>query len=75
MELAVDEPSRNRGIATSLVNELDSMARSRGCYGLWVLTDADNPAAPATYQAAGGQRPTTHEMITWTYGSRDGEKP
>jgi aminoglycoside 3-N-acetyltransferase I len=74
-ELAVDEPSRKRGIGTSLVHELDSLARSLGCYGMWVLTDVDNPAALATYEAAGGQRPTTHAMITWTYGSGDAERP
>ncbi len=70
-ELAVDEPSRGRGIGTSLVAELDSLARSLGCYGMWVLTDLDNPAALATYRAAGGQHPTTHPMVTWTYGPGD----
>jgi len=74
-ELAVDEPSRKRGIGTSLVNELDSHARSLGCYGMWVLTDLDNTAAVATYRAAGGQRATTHAMITWTYGSGEAERP
>jgi len=68
-ELAVDEARRRRGIGTSLVKELDSLARSLGCYGMWVLTDVDNPAALATYQAAGGQPPSTHAMITWTYDS------
>jgi GNAT superfamily N-acetyltransferase len=66
-ELAVDEPSRGQGVGTSLVKALDSLARTLGCYGMWVLTDFDNPAAVATYQAAGGQRPTTHAMITWTF--------
>ena len=74
-ELAVAEPSRRRGIGTSLVSALDSLARSLGCYGMWVLTDLDNPAALATYQAAGGQRPTTHAMITWTYGSEEPRIP
>jgi hypothetical protein len=40
---------------------------------MWVLTDVDNAAALATYHAAGGQRPTTHAMITWTYGSGDAD--
>ena len=74
-ELAVDEPSRRRGIGTSLVLALDSLARSRGCYGMWVLTDFDNPAALATYRTAGGQSPTTHAMITWTYGSGEPRVP
>jgi len=72
---AVDEPSQGRGIGTALVNGLDSLARSLGCYGMWVLTDFENPAALATYLAAGGEQPTTHAMITWTYGSGDPTVP
>jgi GNAT superfamily N-acetyltransferase len=66
-ELAVDEPHRGHGIGTALVNALDRLARTRGCYGMWVLTDFDNLAAVATYRAAGGLEPTGHAMITWTF--------
>jgi ribosomal protein S18 acetylase RimI-like enzyme len=66
-ELAVDDQSRGRGIGTALVQGLESLARSLGCYGMWVLTDHDNAAALATYRAAGGEAPTTHAMITWTF--------
>jgi len=74
-ELAVDEPSQRRGIGTSLVHGLDALARSLGCYGMWVLTDFENQAALATYLAAGGEQPTTHAMITWTYASGEAESP
>jgi len=66
-ELSVEEPSRRQGVATALVHALAQLAQDRGCYGMWVLTDSDNPAALAAYRAAGGAPPTTHEMITWTF--------
>jgi [ribosomal protein S18]-alanine N-acetyltransferase len=53
-ELGVDEPFRRRGIGRALVTALADLARGRGCYGMFVLTDDGNPAALATYQAAGG---------------------
>ena len=70
-ELAVDEASRRQGVGTSLVQALDALARSRGCYGMWVLTDLDNRAALGTYQAAAGESPTTHAMVTWTYSGAE----
>jgi ribosomal protein S18 acetylase RimI-like enzyme len=53
-ELGVDESFRGRGIGRALVSALADLARERGCYGMWVLTDADNTAAQATYSRAGG---------------------
>ena len=44
-ELAVDEAARGRGIGRALVTALADLARDAGCYGMWVLTDDDNPAA------------------------------
>ena len=64
---AVDEPSQGRGIGTALVNGLDSLARSLGCYGMWVLTDDDNLPAVGAYRAAGGGDPTATTMLTWTF--------
>ena len=52
-ELAVEEASRNRGIGRALVRALADLARERGCYGMWVLTDDGNPAALRAYAAAG----------------------
>src|SRR5688500_17224144 len=41
-ELGVDEAYRRRGIGKALVSALRDLAIERGCYGMWVLTDADN---------------------------------
>lgn len=55
-ELGVDEGYRNRGIGRALVEALGELARQRGCYGMWVLTDRGNPAALKTYRAGGAAR-------------------
>jgi ribosomal protein S18 acetylase RimI-like enzyme len=70
-ELGVADPHQRQGIGTALVGALDSLARERGCYGMWVVTDADNAAALATYRAAGGGPPTSHVMVAWEYGTVD----
>ena len=65
-ELAVDEAWQRHGIGTSLVRALGDLARERGCYGMWVLTDDDNEAALATYTSAGGSR--SHQvMLDWEW--------
>ena len=66
-ELGVDDAYRRRGIATALVDELAALARKRGCYGMWVLTDRDNPAALATYRRAGAQGDSDHVMFEWEW--------
>ncbi len=66
-ELGVDEPFRNRGIGTALVEALADLARTSGCYGMWVVTDEDNAAAMHTYTAAGGTDPQQQTMLTWTF--------
>jgi ribosomal protein S18 acetylase RimI-like enzyme len=65
-ELAVDEPWQRQGIGRSLVQALVDLARERGCYGMWVLTDDDNEAALATYAAAGGSR-RAQVMLDWEW--------
>ena len=55
-ELGVDDAARGQGVGKALVAALRDLAEERGCYGMWVLTDADNEAAIRTYQAAGGSR-------------------
>ena len=57
-ELGVDEAARGRGVGTALVDALAALARDRGCYGMWVSTEADNEAALATYRSAGGGAPS-----------------
>ena len=64
-ELDVDESFRRRGIGTALVDALVALARERGCYGVFVLTDDDNRAARATYRRAGGREHSRQLMIEW----------
>ena len=66
-ELAVDERHHRRGIGTTLVKALANIAQQRGCYDMWVLTDADNEAALGTYRKSGADRESTHVMLTWPF--------
>jgi ribosomal protein S18 acetylase RimI-like enzyme len=66
-ELAVEQASRNQGVGRSLVRALADLARERGCYGMWVLTDDGNPAALRAYAAAGGEREPVAVMFSWTF--------
>jgi len=66
-ELAVDESARGRGVGRALVEALAARARELGCYGMWVLTDADNDAALATYRAGGATEQSDHVMLTWHF--------
>ena len=66
-ELAVAEGARGRGVGRSLVAALAALARQRGCYGMWVLTDDDNPAALRAYEAAGGRREELTRLLSWTF--------
>ena len=66
-ELAVEEASRNQGVGRSLVRALAELARERGCYGMWVLTDDGNPAALRAYAAADGVREPEAVLFTWTF--------
>jgi len=52
-ELGVAPAARRRGVATELVQALATLAKARGCYGMWVGVDVDNVAALATYRRAG----------------------
>ena len=66
-ELAVDEGSQRQGVGAALVRALADLARQKGCYGMWVLTDDDNAAALATYTAAGADEQSRHVMLTWNF--------
>jgi GNAT superfamily N-acetyltransferase len=66
-ELAVDDAAQGRGIGRTLVAALADLARERGCYGMWVLTDDDNPAAVTAYTAAGGSLEPLTRLIAWTF--------
>ncbi len=69
-ELGVAEPHRGRGIGSALVAALRDLAIEVGCNGMWVLTDAANPAALATYRAAGATEREPTEMLSWDFGDR-----
>jgi [ribosomal protein S18]-alanine N-acetyltransferase len=69
-ELSVDPGHRRRGIATQLVEELADVARKRGCYAMWVLTDRDTTAALATYRRAGATRDSDAVMLEWDIDDR-----
>ena len=66
-ELGVDEGFRRRGIGRALVDALGARAREHGCTSMWVLTEADNDAALATYAAAGAGAPSPQVMVDWTF--------
>ena len=74
-ELGVLEHAQNRGIGRALVRALSGIAIARGCYGMWVLTEADNDAALRTYERAGGKRSEGQVMFDWTFGADDALTP
>jgi len=65
-ELAVAEAWRRRGIGTALLRELSLVGRSRGCYGMWVLAEAENEAAVGLYRAFGAAG-TDSVMFAWEF--------
>lgn len=71
-ELGVADDFRGQGIGTALVARLRDLARERGCYGMWVLTDADNDAALATYRRAGSGEAQAQVLLSWEWPSDSG---
>jgi ribosomal protein S18 acetylase RimI-like enzyme len=67
-ELGVDAAYRGRGIGQQLVAHLWELAQSRGCRGMWVLTDESNAAANKVYAATGGIRQPDQVMFAWGEG-------
>lgn len=66
-ELGVDESFRRQGVGRALVSALADVARERDCYGMWVITDADNAAALATYGHVGGVPEEEQVVLAWTF--------
>jgi ribosomal protein S18 acetylase RimI-like enzyme len=66
-ELGVEEGFRRRGIGSALVERLGELARERGCYGMWVLTDEGNEAALATYGGSGAVAEHEQVVLVWTF--------
>lgn len=66
-ELGVNDEHQRQGIGTELVRALGELARSRGCYGMWLLADDDNIAAGATYRKAGGEAESKPVLFSWRF--------
>ena len=66
-ELGVDDSARRQGIGRALVQALAALAREQGCYDMWVLADADNEAAQATYVRAGGREASRPVLLEWLF--------
>jgi ribosomal protein S18 acetylase RimI-like enzyme len=67
-EIGVDVSARGRGVGRTLVRALADLAREEGCYDMWVLADADNAAARATYARAGGREASRPVLLEWEFG-------
>ena len=66
-ELSVAQGNRRHGIGKALVTALAELARSRGCYGMWVATEPENVAALATYKAAHAASPEPSVTLEWVF--------
>lgn len=61
-----DESFRRRGVARTLIEALKTLAGARGCFEIFVLTNASNLPAMALYAATGGRR-QGHDDVMWVY--------
>lgn len=64
-EVGVAPSHQRQGLASRLLALMMALARELGCSEAWVLTDAENQAARATYRAAGGQETEGVVMVTF----------
>jgi ribosomal protein S18 acetylase RimI-like enzyme len=62
-DLAVDESFRRRGIATSLITKLRSVAVERGAYVIFVQAEPDNAPAVELYSKLGVREDVLHFEI------------
>src|SRR5262245_1891827 len=59
-DLAVSEPHRRRGVATSLINELKRLATERGAYVIYVQADKGDEPAIRLYDSLGTREDVLH---------------
>ncbi|MGC6400830.1 AAC(3)-I family aminoglycoside N-acetyltransferase [Sphingomonas sp. FW199] len=59
-DLAVAEDRRRRGVATALINDLRSIARSIGAWVVYVQADHRDPPAVALYAKLGEREDVMH---------------
>lgn len=62
-DLAVDEPFRRRGIATSLIHAVQREAQARGASVVYVQADTADEPAVALYSRLGEPQPVWHFNI------------
>lgn len=65
-DLAVREDHRRQGIATALLGELQTIARTRGAYVIFVQADYVDPPAIALYTKLGVREDVLHFDIAVT---------
>lgn len=53
-EVGVRDSHHRQGIGKAVTQELFTIARARGCKGIWLGTEADNAPALALYRKLGG---------------------
>jgi ribosomal protein S18 acetylase RimI-like enzyme len=68
-EVDVEEPYRQRGIASALMRELAQEARARDVREGFVLTDRANEPAMRLYESVGGVDPT--DTLMWEFRYTD----
>lgn len=62
-EIGTDERFQRRGVARALIEALKTLARKRGCRGIFVPTNASNFPAMALYESTGGKREAQDDVI------------
>lgn len=66
-ELGVDARHRREDVGLALTEALATLARTRGCYGMWVLTNADDTTALATYRSAAPTSEAPAVVLSWSF--------
>lgn len=64
-DLQVSEGFRRRGIGRTLVESLRAHCQANGFLKMWVLTDADNKAARALYEACSAEIQVDEPVLYW----------
>lgn len=59
-DLAVDDAHRRKGVATALIQELQTIARTRGAYVIFVQADYGDDPAIALYTKLGTREDVMH---------------
>ena len=68
LEVSVADAYQRRGVGKKIMKVLLNEAKKAGCKLAWLATEADNAAALALYEAAGGKPPETCIHIDFDVG-------